>query len=147
MALSNLFSLLSEKMDYLTQRQGVIAQNIAQANTPGYKPKDLVSFDEVLKQTSAGQSGSSSSLSSGFHLAVTDPRHISGAGGSLGSTPGSFKTQKIKDVYEIKPNGNAVVLEQQMSALSETTTQYQMMTGLYKKTLSLIKTALGRAGT
>ncbi len=134
MALTNLFSLISEKMDYLTQRQGVIAQNIAQANTPNYKPKDVVSFDEVLQKTQFANN-------SGFQLAATNPKHMMG-----GTTSGLVRTKKESDLYEVKPSGNAVVLEQQLSQMSDTTAQYQMMTSLYKKTLSLLKTALGRGG-
>lgn len=140
MGLTNLFSLLSEKMEYLTQRQGVIAQNIAQANTPGYKPKDIVSFDEVLQKQIS--SGTGSARSGGFQLATTNPKHVQG----LSSGGGLYKTSKENDVYEVKPSGNAVVLEQQMSQMSDTTAQYQMMTSLYKKTLGLLKTALGRGG-
>ena len=46
-----LFQALNAKMNYLDQRQKVLAQNIANANTPGYKPKDLnkVDFGAVLK--------------------------------------------------------------------------------------------------
>ena len=118
MALSNLFSLISEKMDYLTQRQGLIAQNIAQANTPNYKPKDVISFDEVLQKTHG------TTHNSGFQLAGTNPKHLQGSSGASGL----YKTQKQSDLYETKPSGNAVVLEQQMSNLSDTTAQYQMMT-------------------
>ncbi|NDE90117.1 MAG: flagellar basal body rod protein FlgB [Alphaproteobacteria bacterium] len=139
MALGTLFSLISEKMDYLTQRQGVIAQNIAQANTPNYKPKDIIGFDEVLKKVHFGNSATGSS---NFHLATTNPNHVTGV--VSGSNNSTFKTQKINDLYEVKPSGNAVVLEQQMSKLSDTTGQYMMMTTLYKKTLGLLKTALGR---
>lgn len=141
MGLTNLFSLLSEKMEYLTQRQGVIAQNIAQANTPNYKPKDIISFDEVLQKTHMSSSGASS-VTGGFQLTTTDPKHVSG---NIGSS-GLYKTSKLSDVYEVKLSGNAVVLEQQLSQMSDTTSQYQMMTSLYKKTLGLIKTALGRGG-
>jgi len=143
MALTNLFSLISEKMDYLTQRQGVIAQNIAQANTPNYKPKDVISFDEVLKKT-----GLSSTSNSSFHLTSTNANHLSGSS-SAGSSSGGkslLRTVKEADVYEVKPSGNAVVLEQQLSQMSDTTAQYQMMTSLYKKTMGLLKTALGRGG-
>lgn len=134
MALSNLFSLISQKMDYLTQRQGVIAQNIAQANTPEYKPKDLISFDEVLKKTQHAGSNS-------FQLAATNPKHLVG-----NTAGGTIRSKKESDLYEVKPSGNAVNLEQQLSNMSDTTAQYQMMTSLYKKSLSLLKTALGRGG-
>lgn len=137
MPLTNLFSLLSEKMDYLTQRQGIIAQNIAQANTPDYKPKDIIPFNEVLQKLQ-----STGSATGGFHLTSTNPKHLTGNRG----TGNLYASEKTKDVYEVKPSGNAVVLEQQLSQMSDTTSQYQMMTGLYKKTMGLLKTALGRGG-
>jgi flagellar basal-body rod protein FlgB len=138
MALSQLFSLFSEKMDYLTQRQGLIAENISNASTPGYRPKDLVGFDQVLKNSMA-----SSSSAGSFHMTATNTGHIipvSMAGGN------SFRVEKSKDVYEVKPSGNAVNLEQEMMHLAGNNSDYQMITGLYRKTLSLLKTALGRVG-
>ena len=137
MGLTNLFSLLSEKMEYLTQRQGVIAQNIAQANTPGYKPKDIISFNDVLQKQISG--GRNSTTSGSFQLATTNPKHVQGL-----NNGGLYKTKQTSDLYEVKPSGNAVVLEQQMSQMSDTTAQYQMTTSLYKRTLGLLRTALGR---
>lgn len=138
MAASNLFSLFAQKMNYLTQRQAVIGQNIANANTPNYKPSDLESFDKILSQTQArGTAGTG-----GLQMAATQAGHLGGTSG--GSGP--YKARKMADTFEVKPSGNAVVLEQQMTNLSETTSQFQMMTGLYRKTLSLLKTAMGKGG-
>lgn len=135
MALSKLFDLLATKMNYLTQRQGVIGQNIANASTPGYKPKDLQSFDAVLKsQTDMMNAGN------GLAMAVTNARHLKGLRGGNGG----FRTERMKDTYETKPDGNAVVMEQQMTQLADTNGQYQMITGLYKKSIGFVKTALSK---
>lgn len=140
MALSHLFSLFAEKMEYLTQRQALIGQNIANANTPHYKPSDLESFDKVLGQAQMRSTGSSAST--GLQMAATQAGHMTGSGGG----GGVFKATKVKDTYEVKPSGNAVVLEQQMTNLAETNAQYQMITGLYRKSLALVKAALGKGG-
>ncbi|MBI3419587.1 MAG: flagellar basal body rod protein FlgB [Proteobacteria bacterium] len=137
MALPELFDLLTRKMAYLTQKQGVIADNIANANTPNFKPKDLVSFESVLQQQTGGASGASG----GIQMVTTNAMHLGGTHGGNAS----FKTTTQKDVYEVKPSGNAVSLEQQMINLSQTNTDYTMVTSLYHKAMGLIKTAIGRA--
>jgi flagellar basal-body rod protein FlgB len=127
-----LLELLTKKMSYLTQRQTVIADNVANANTPGFKPKDLVSFSEALNQ--AGGTGG------GLKMEVTSGMHLGGTHG----VSGPYKTETEKDPYEVKPSGNAVVLEQQMSELAKNYTDYSLVTGLYHATASLLKTALSR---
>src|SRR5262245_24485898 len=104
MALGGIFDLLKEKMAYLTQRQGVIADNIANAYTPNFKPRDLVNFDEVLKQAGGGSGG----MGGGIQMVATNPMHFGAANGGAGA----YKIQVAKDTYETKPNGNAVILEQ-----------------------------------
>ncbi|HVY12908.1 MAG TPA: flagellar basal body rod protein FlgB [Alphaproteobacteria bacterium] len=131
MATPGLFEMITQKMAYLTQRQGVIAENIANANTPNYKAKDLVSFESVLANAGGG----------GIQMAATNAKHLGGLHGN-----GGFKTAKEKDPYEIKPSGNAVSLEQQMTNLAQTYSDYSMVTSLYHKTMGLLKTAIGRSG-
>lgn len=134
MALSNLLALFTKKMDYLMQRQGVIADNVANANTPNFKAREMASFESVLGNLQSGRTAT---------LTATNPMHFTTAKGVGG---GLYKASASKDVYEVKPSGNSVVTEQQLADLAETNSQYQMITGLYKKTMGLIKTAMGRAG-
>lgn len=131
MALDKLLGLFADKMNYLTQRQGVIGSNIANANTPNYVPKDLDSFDKILEtKLAAAKPG---------HMVQTNSKHLSGTSGSSSA----FKTSRMKDVYEVKPDGNAVSIEQQMTMLAQTNSDYAMVTNLYKKMVGLMKTALG----
>lgn len=141
MALDKLLGLFADKMDYLTQRQGVIGSNISNANTPGYVPKDLESFDKILqnKMSAASVSGGSGASGSSGRMVVTNAKHLSGTAGN----EGSFKSSKMKDLYEVKPDGNAVSVEQQMTMLAQTNSDYAMVTNLYKKMVMLMKTALG----
>jgi flagellar basal-body rod protein FlgB len=140
MAQSGLLNLLQTKMAYLTQRQGVISQNVANAATPNYKPKDLVSFDDVLRQA-GGNSGAGAS-GGGLQMVATNPMHFGISKGGQAA----YKVQTEKDIYEMKPNGNGVVLEQQMSELAQTSTDYNVAAELYRKTVGMLKTAIGRSG-
>ena len=125
---SGLLRLMTEKMAYLGQRQAVLAQNVANANTPGYKAKDLApfSFNDALKETSAG-------------MVVTDPRHIVPA--SMAGV--NAATKKVRS-FETVPSGNSVELEQQMMQVSETAVDYQAVTSVYHKIMGLFKTAIGK---
>ncbi len=136
MALPALLQVLSQKMAYLTQRSAVLGENIANANTQGYKPKDLVDFSTALQQASSSGQG-------GVKVAVTHAGHIGGPGGA----DGPYKTRTEKDFYEIKPSGNAVILEQQMAQLSQTSTNYAATAGLYKKVAGLLKIAMARGSS
>jgi flagellar basal-body rod protein FlgB len=130
----SLFSSLSQKMSWLTERQKVLAQNIANANTPGYVPKDLkkVSFTAHLDQKNA---------TGALQMQATQSGHMSGAGGQV-----SNYEIKIQDSeFGISaPDGNAVNLEDELIKMSETQLDYATATSLYRKHVGMIKTALGR---
>ncbi len=125
-----LFAAMQNKMNYLGERQSVLARNVANANTPGYKPLDLkkVDFGDMV-----------SSYNSHSSLTTTHPMHM-----SLGSSSGgNFQQEKQIDAFEVTPSGNAVVLEEQMLKMSENALDYQATTRLYKKMTSLMNTAIG----
>ena len=129
-----LFAALQRKMEWLNQRQQVLAQNIANADTPGYKPSDLVPvrFDDLLGQTTAGGSPK-------LEPVATDPMHISGA--EADAKP-RVVTQSGK--FEASPTGNAVNLEQEMVKLAQTQIDFAATTSLYKKQVGLLKLAIGQ---
>jgi flagellar basal-body rod protein FlgB len=62
---------------------------------------------------------------------------------SLGSERFKFEIKNSRDMYETAPSGNAVILEQQLIKNAETVTDYQLMTNLYRKHVSMFKMALG----
>lgn len=133
-----LFSAITRKMNWLTERQKVLAENIANADTPGFKASDLRSLDFSAELAST-QGGSGGGGAPKLALAATDPGHLTA---SPSSDPSKAQTNK-KAPQEI--NGNSVSLEDEVTKLSETSVDYQMMTNLYKKQIGLIKTAIGQS--
>lgn len=122
-------SLLSDKMSYLGQKLTVHGQNVANANTPAYKAKELkpfTSFSQELESVSRG-------------MKVTDNNHIVPASMS-GANAGTKKTRS----FETVPSGNSVDLEQQMMSVSSTTMDYQATVSIYQKMLSMMKLAIGK---
>lgn len=131
------FSLLRAKMDWLQARQGTLASNVANANTPGYEAQDLKApdFKKFLR-------GEISDQANKFESKRTHPAHIPlGRGGTSRSL--SFDEVNKPD-SEGTPNGNTVVLEDQMIKVAETQMDYQLATNLYVKGMGLLRTALGR---
>jgi len=125
-----LFQRMSERMGWLGARQEVLAQNIANADTPKYVPHDMKALnfvDHLASVTPVTQDR-------------TDPMHMTGTA----TAAASIDDQKTKKQYETAPVGNSVVLEEQMIKLADAQASYQLMTGLYRKHVDLLKMALGR---
>ncbi|MDR3424483.1 MAG: flagellar basal body rod protein FlgB [Alphaproteobacteria bacterium] len=125
-SISGLFDLLTKKMSYDNQKQSVLSENVANADTPGYKQLELKSFSfgDALKNT-------------GFSMTVTDPRDIVPA--SMAGA--NAKTVQSKDT-QVTPSGNSVDLEGQMMEVSKTSVDYQTMTSIYRKMISMINIAV-----
>jgi flagellar basal-body rod protein FlgB len=123
-----LFSMLRERMTWLHQRQDLLSQNVANADTPGYVARDLKALD--FEQALQGASGSS--------LVTTNSRHIA----MSPSHPSSFEDEAAPD-REANPNGNAVSLEEQMIKVSDNQAQFQAAANLYAKARTMMKTAIG----
>jgi flagellar basal-body rod protein FlgB len=126
-----ILSMLRTRMQWNQVRQEVLAENIANADTPNYQAKDLAEPDfsrQVSRVASVG-------------LARTDPNHIAGAAGGGDS---GFAAN-IKDRYEIRPRGNAVSHEDEMLKLGNNQQDYEAVTAMYTHSLGLIKMALDRS--
>src|SRR5580692_3919767 len=120
-----LFKAMTQRMTWLNERQSVLAQNVANADTPNYKPRDLKapSFAELV----GGQN-------SRLQLASTQPNHLTGAGAA------SQFRQEVDRNIELSPSGNGVSLEDEMLKVSGTATDYQLTTTLYKQHIAMLKT-------
>ena len=120
-------------MAWLGQRQSVLARNIANADTPDYRPQDLKEgpFARALRRTPRG-----------VRPEATHPMHLKGA--SLKS--GAAGADDQKRTYEVAPSGNSVVLEEQMIKVGQTQMDYQMLSNLYRRHMEMMRTALGRGG-
>src|SRR4051812_5115168 len=110
-----LMSAMLTKMNWMEERQRVLAQNVANADTPGYQPQDVkpLDFKNLLQSsTSAVSLGASAAATPASSLAVTDPKHIT-SGGST-AIGGKAAEGAEKSPYEVSPAGNAVILEEQL---------------------------------
>lgn len=111
---------------YSADRQAMVAQNVANSDTPGYRARDLKNFTDVyssndelrLRETRAGHLQS--------NHPVTDTAHIIDAGG------------------QASPNGNNVSLETEMVRAVEVKRGHDMALAVYRTSLDLMRTSLGR---
>jgi flagellar basal-body rod protein FlgB len=123
-----LLSILQQKMGWLNDRQSVLSRNIANASTPGFVPMDLNKKDFASAVSDAMRDD----------LLTTNPLHLR----SKASVGGSFRAIATPD-SQSSPDGNAVVVEEQMMKVAETQMAYAEAAGLYKKMFSMWRTALG----
>ncbi len=125
-----LMGMMHEKMSWLTQRQSVLAQNMANSNTPGYVARDLKALD--FKKTMGFETPRPS-------MARTHASHVSAP-----SDANSYDLDRRAGGYEISPDGNRVVIEEQMMKLNSTNSDHKVATNLYKKYMGLYRIALGK---
>ena len=127
----SLFQALTDKMRWHQERQGVLAENIANADTPGFTERDLkaFSFGDELKSVAT------------LTTSVTSPTHI-----SVSSSGGAGRFGDQSAPFEITPSGNGVTLEDEMMKVSSNDMDYQAVTALYTRSIRILKVALGRQG-
>jgi flagellar basal-body rod protein FlgB len=124
-----LFSLLGSRMEWLGQRQKVLAQNIANADTPEYVPHDLK--PQEFRRMVERQAGTT------LQPVATRAGHIQSSG-----LKAEASGVEQKERYETAPSGNAVVIEEQLIKVAQTQNDYNAITNLYKKQVAMVKMAL-----
>jgi|JI8StandDraft_2_1071088.scaffolds.fasta_scaffold25428_4 flagellar basal-body rod protein FlgB len=122
--------MIDQKMRYSSQRVSVLAQNIANVDTPGFKAKDVQApdFNQMVEEnqrllmtrTNASHLATTSNLSAPYYAVI--PR---------------------QETYETKPNGNNVTLEQEMMHLSTTSFDHQLALNLHESVDKRYKMVLG----
>lgn len=127
------FTALADKMRWHQTRQGLLAENVANAETPGYRGRDLKQFDF------SEASGPFSSAS--VTTTATQPMHFS-VGGEGSS---AFNAQRMAN-FEVTPEGNGVSLEDEMMKVTTNMMDYQAATSLYQKSIKILRTAMGKSG-
>jgi flagellar basal-body rod protein FlgB len=123
-----IFSMLRTRMQWHQERQQVLAENVANADTPKFKPRDLTPPDLASLQPAAS-----------LRVARTSPAHLAG----VGAGAGQFRLEH-RGGSEMLPAGNAVILEDEMLKVAANQMDYQAATALYGRSLGLIKAALGK---
>ena len=125
------FSAVKQKLDWLGQRQEVISQNISNADTPKYRASDLKSFDFkeiVMRQDRL------------VNMDTNNPMHLGGPRRRIKD----FAEVTERNPFETSPDGNSVIIEEQMSKMNESVINHQLAMSLYKKHLSMFKAAIGK---
>ena len=113
----NVLQLAGAKARHAAARQGVIAENVANANTPGFKAKDIESFQDVFARDRTG-----------------------GAGGISSST--TYRIEESSAPGAASPNGNTVSLEDQVWRSAEAARDHDTAVTIYSKAVSLLRAAL-----
>ena len=132
MAISDLpiFSMLRTRMQWHQERQRLLAENVANADTPSFRPRDLAPLHFDRRRSRRG--GRSRSRAP---TPATSPRSAAASSQFAARRHGG---------YEVRPAGNAVNLEDEMIKVAANQMDYQAATTLYTRSLGLIKTALGK---
>ena len=127
-----LFAMAQKSMDWLARRQEVLSENIANANTANYQAKDLkpLSFKNLLTKDET------------LHATTTNAMHISPA-----VEPASVEIVKERNPDESKPNGNSVLLEEQMEKMGDVKGKYELAINLFTKNLTMLKEAIGKGSS
>jgi flagellar basal-body rod protein FlgB len=128
-----LFAALAEKMKWHQTRQSLLAENVANAEVPGYRGRDLATFSFAKHMTNASAARIETVTTAATHIVAE------------ASSDGGFAMRSINS-FEITPEGNGVTLEDEMMKITANQMDYQTATTLYSRSMRLLRTALGRQG-
>ena len=123
--------MLTKRASWLDKRQEVLSRNIANADTPGFAPRDLKPQDFRKLVTAAATP----------HVGLMQ---TSAAHNGPSKAQSKWADEKAKETYESAPDGNAVVLDEQLFKVSETQADHRLALNLYSKHVAMLKAVLGR---
>ena len=121
-----LLNLASALASHATARQQLISENIAHADTPTYRARDIVDFAEIIDEGPA------------FAARTTRPEHL-----AFGASTGFDPIESAISGAET-PNGNSVSLEDQMTRAAEVRQEHDMALGVYAKSLEILRSVIVR---
>ena len=128
----DLFRLATARTAWLARRHAVLTTNVANADTPGFRPLDL-------RPPELGRAAQLRPTVPTPLLARTTAAHLAG----LPARPAPAERGQPGAGWEVAPAGNAVVLEEQAQKLAQTQLDHQLATGIYGKLVALTRAALG----
>lgn len=113
---------------HAAERSKIVAANVANADTPGYRARDVVPFAQS------------------YHAAGADPMRATRAGHFAGPDGPSAGIRMTEDKGGRSPNGNSVSLEAEMVKTAEIKRQHDLSLAVYKSSLTMMRSAMGRRG-
>ena len=123
----SILNLASALAAHASARQEVIAENVAHADTPGYRARDVADFASILDGDPA------------FSARMTRPAHI-----PFGADPHGFEPRVTSAFGTETPNGNTVSLEDQMMRAADVRQEHDLALGVYSKALEVLRTAVSK---
>ena len=126
----SLMNNLESRMQWLSGRQQVLTQNITNADTPGYRAKELAepSFKTVLNGMAA------------VPMAQTNKMHLTSGRPSLSSGTATVNRRPT----EVYPTGNSVNLEDETRKAAQNVMDFQLVSSIYKKEINMLMMASGK---
>lgn len=125
--MDRVIQVLLRGLDYSMARQRVLAQNVANVETPHYKRKDVdfaSAFDEVLREKAT------------LPLSVTHPKHFGDSAESLQSM------NTIEEKYAVRQDRSGVDVEKEMATVLENALYYQALARMMSDKLGLLRTVI-----
>ena len=129
---------MKEALDYRAARQDMIASNIANADTPNYRPRDI-RFEEALALKSAQISSDKSTT---LQMTQTSSKHLNG----LGTTSDTKATTFFRDGHMARNDGNSVDLDVESSEMAKNSMMFNALTAAIKKDSTIFKSVIDASG-
>lgn len=120
----HIFQMSGAMAAHAGARQTITAQNIANADTPGYQARTIQSFRDVV-------------ANSNVQMRASRENHM-----GVETSPNSLNLETNK--AEIDPNGNSVSVESEMVSAVESVRQHEQALAIYRHGLTVLRTSLGR---
>jgi flagellar basal-body rod protein FlgB len=109
-----LFNLIDQQKNWLSTRQSLIAQNVANADTPGYKARDVMAFSRVMERGA-------------LNMAGTDPQHL-----RVSPTETLASAAREAEGWETTHSGNSVAPEYEMMKAGEVRAAFTLDSNLMR---------------
>ncbi len=122
-----IFQLAHDMARHAGSRHAVVARNMANADTPGFKAQDVASFESHISR--GGDA---------FQMQATRASHL-----NMSQSPGTPAVFDRPDAIA-DPNGNSVSLETEMMHAVNTKRQHDRAMAIYKSSLTILRSAIGR---
>lgn len=123
----DIFKMASGMARHAVTRQEVIAKNIANADTPEYRAKDIATFADTYDTTSSNSK-----------MRATRAGHV------LDSTATPTGYDLLDAQGATSPNGNTVSLETEMMKSSQVRHEHELALSVYKSSMNILRTSIGR---
>ncbi len=126
----SVLGMIQRGMSWMSRNHDVVANNIANADTPDFQAKELkpLDFGKIQRERVGG-----------VEMARTAPGHLVGL-----KQPSLGNVRIDRDTYEISSTGNSVNLEEQGVKITRNAMDYQLATSLYSKSVGMVRSVISQ---